>query len=119
MLYDIVLPKEGTQSIILQSITFTNGGMRLRLANLRLAQRAFTTPYLKDILWKLYTHLPDSVKDTINGRSLRSIWSPEIDQNQDQVVRRDQDIDDMKTLMRYNNGRVVLLKTISYLQDRY
>ena len=93
--------------------------MRLRLANLRLAQKAFTTPYLKDILWKLYTHLPESVKDAINARSLRSIWSPEVGQYQDKVVRRDQDIDDMKTLMRYNNGRAVLLKTISYLQDRY
>jgi len=97
-----------------QSITFTNGGMRLRLANLRLGQQLYTLPYIKDLFHVVSSHLPSTFRDQVTVRGLESIWSPTYE---DQAQKYN-DIDDIITLIRLNGGSAVLFKTISYLDDR-
>ena len=101
----------------LQSITFTNGGMRISLANLRITQSLLTTPIVKDVIWRLQCLLPVSMHQKLIERQLGSIWSPNLEEAS--VQQRDQDIQDMVSMVRYNGGRSVMVKTISYLNDRW
>ena len=108
-------PNDSCLFFYFQSITFTNGGMRLRLANLRLGQRLYTLPYIKDLFHVVSSHLPPTFRDQVTVRGLESIWSPTYE---DQAQKYG-DIDDIITLIRLNGGSAVLFKTISYLEDRF
>lgn len=90
--------------------------MRISLANLRITQRLLTIPIVKDLAWRLYSLLPLSLHKKLSERQLGSIWSPNLDEAA--TAQRDQDIQDMVAMTRYNGGRAVLIKTISYLNDR-
>ena len=108
-------PNDSLRFFYFQSITFTNGGMRLRLANLRLGQQLYTFPYIKDLFHVVSSHLPPTFRDQVTVRGLESIWSPTYE---DQAQKYG-DINDIITLIRLNGGSAVLFKTISYLDDRF
>ena len=108
-------PNDNWLFFYFQSITFTNGGMRLRLANLRLGQQLYTLPYIKDLFHVVSSHLPPTFRDQVTVRGLESIWSPTYE---DQAQKYG-DIDDIIALIRLNGGSAVLFKTISYLDDRF
>ena len=90
--------------------------MRISLANLRITQSLLTTPIVKDVIWRLQCLLPVSMHQKLIERQLGSIWSPNLEEAL--VQQRDQDIQDMVSMVRYNGGRSVMVKTISYLNDR-
>ena len=91
--------------------------MRLSLANLRLGQQLLTTPVVKDVFRNLMLLLPESVQATVSSRTLRTIWSPHL--NEESAKERDQDIADIKELNSLAGGHWIIGKTISYLNDRY
>ncbi|PAA94703.1 hypothetical protein BOX15_Mlig017591g2, partial [Macrostomum lignano] len=95
-----------------QSVTFTNGGMIIGLASLRLSQRILRLPLLGPALaWLGASGLqpPGFV-----NQQLRSIWGPGADEAQ-----RNADIADLLDLNREFGAAWNLHRSIRYLDDRF
>lgn len=91
-------------------VVFTNGGMAMEAANLRLSQRILTSrysEYFNEILVKLDL-------GWIEAQQLRSVWAPTAGPKV-----RDHQINLLQTLNRHKGGNAIYYKTIRYLYDRY
>ena len=99
-----------------QSVTFTNGGMRMDHADPRITQRLLIAPFgLGAWFSNLRSKLPPSVTDYLLKKQLMSIWSPEYKDK----AQMDRDIEDIMRLNDLNGGDRIIHKTITYLLDRY
>ena len=59
-----------------KSVTFTNGGMHLNLANLRFSQTLLNLPYIGPFFSSLWAKIPLGISSKIAQKQLASIWSP-------------------------------------------
>ena len=96
-----------------KSVTFTNGGMHYDSANLRLSQILLNNHYFGKFFSSLYSRLPKDISTRITKRQLESIYSRNSD-----PFDRDEDIEAISALTRYNGGMTLTHKTVSYLKDR-
>lgn len=94
-----------------KSITFTNGGMIISKANLRIGQILLSNPIFGSYFTLLSNRL--RVAKRFTRRQLASIFSPQCDAS---LV--DDVIDDIMTTNRVNNGDLMFHKLIYYLSDR-
>lgn len=101
---------------------FTNGGMRIRLANLRVAQRAALTP-AGPFLARAVSALGPGAWAAFFAAQLRTIWGPCADD--DARRARDGAIGHMLELARWNCGgggdppAVHVSRAARYLRDRF
>ncbi|MDP2437190.1 MAG: alpha/beta hydrolase [archaeon] len=88
-----------------QSLTFTNGGMRIELASFRVSQILLQVPLLRDLL----AALQNAWFFDRQIRSISGTWD----------ALPQTDLDTMYAALLHKNGNYRLPATISYLQDRY
>lgn len=100
------------QSGFFQSVTFTNGGMIIGLASLRLSQRVLRLPLIGPAL--AWLGASGWQPPGLAQQQLRSIWGPGADEAQ-----RNADIADMLALNREFGAAWNLHRTIRYLDDRF
>ena len=96
-----------------KSVTFTNGGMHYDSINMRLSQMLLNNHYFGKFFSSLYSRLPNEISSAFTKRQLESIYSPNSDPHD-----REEDIEAISALTRYNGGMTLTHKTVSYLKDR-
>ena len=94
-----------------KTFTFTNGGMVYEKINFRIGQRLLLLPYIGPLISHFQVTFPGLAK-RFSTQQLSSIMNHE---NED---LKNEDIDAIQRLIRWNDGHLITHKLGSYLKDR-
>ena len=106
-------------NFIIERVIFTNGGMYMKEASLRLSQRLLSSRFARS-----FSHLMSNLDPAghIAHQQLKSVFSDEIKNeplNSDVGKLTSHQIQQIQDLLNYKGGNVMLWRLSRYLQDRY
>jgi pimeloyl-ACP methyl ester carboxylesterase len=106
-------------SLVLEKVIFTNGGMYMKEASLRLSQRLLSSRMAEQ-----FCHLASNLDPTgyIARHQLKSVFASSIKQESSSSVIGKQtahQIQLIQDLLNFKGGNIILWRLSRYLQDRY
>lgn len=106
-------------ALSISKVIFTNGGMYMKAANLRLSQHL-----LSSRVAELFSNLASNLDPTghISKHQLNSVFSSSIkSESGDSIIGKQtsHQIELIQQLLNYKGGNVILWRLARYLQDRY